>query len=215
MNQSRAVVAELFADPTCPWCFVGWRALNVAQDLRPEIEIQVAWRPFLLRPDAPPEGQDRAEVYAALAARDPDRWQATRAALTQAAAAVGAEMKEGGPSRLPHVIDAHRLIHWASGQDKGPQAIEAVFSAYWTEGKDIGDREVLLDIAAGLGLDRPIVGELLDGEADRDLILAQHAQAQGWGVGGVPLVTFDRKSAVAGAESPEVYAQAIDKAMTA
>ena len=59
------LIVDLFADPTCPWCFVGWKSLQMAAAQRPDVAVHVIWRPYLLRTDAPAEGVDRKAFFAA------------------------------------------------------------------------------------------------------------------------------------------------------
>lgn len=207
------VVVDLFADPTCPWCFVGWRALHAGAALRPDVTLHVIWRPFLLRPDAPAEGTDRRAFFAARMQEDPERWAAMRQALATAAADVGAQMKPEGPDRMPNAIDAQRVLLWALGQDKLNPVVEALFAAYWTEGRDIGDAGVLTEVATQGGLDGAVVAELLASDRDRDVVLDHHASAHRMGVGGVPAMVFNRRVARVGAESPALYARCIDAAL--
>src|SRR3954468_22308189 len=67
-------------------------------------------------------------------------------------------------SRTPNTLDAHRVI-WLAGE-RGVQdtAVEALFLAYFTEGRDLSDRATLAEVAAGAGLDRAEVDELLAGD---------------------------------------------------
>ena len=65
-------------------------------------------------------------------------------------------------ARTPNTLDAHRVI-WLAGE-RGVQdaVVEALFLAYFTDGRDLSDRATLAEVAAGAGLDRDEVDELLD-----------------------------------------------------
>jgi predicted DsbA family dithiol-disulfide isomerase len=212
-SRMKDLIVDLFADPTCPWCFVGWKSLQMAAAQRPDVDVHVIWRPYLLRTDAPAEGVDRKAFFAARMQEDPERWTAVRAALLTAAAEVGAEMKPDGPDRIPNAINAQRLMIWALGQDKLAPVAEALFKAYWTQGRDIGAADVLVDVAREGGLDPEIVAELLASDADRDAVLAHHASAHEMGIAGVPAMVFNRRVARVGAETPATYLKAIDVAL--
>lgn len=213
MDAPRDLIVDLFADPTCPWCYVGWRALLAAAETRPDVTVRIIWRPFLLRPDAPAEGVDRKAFFAERMKSDPERWTAMRQALVDAAAALDAPLNPDAPTRMPNAIDAQRVMVWALGQDKVAPVAEAMFRAYWVDGRDLGDHDVLADIAAEGGLDRAVVRDLLAGDADRDAILAHHANAHRMGVSAVPAFVFARKFSRIGAESPDIYRRAIDAAL--
>ncbi len=205
------LVVEIFADPVCPWCYVGWRALAAAQALRPDVRSARVWRPFLLNPQTPKSGIDRAAYYKAKFS-DLQRLSASRAALMRMAAELGAPLDLDAAKILPNTIDAHRLILWAYGQQKGEAFVDAIYRAFWVDGRDIGDAEVLAGISEAAGLDRGAAQTLLSGEDLVDTVLAQHQAAAHGGVTGVPVMIYARKFATQGAISPQEIARAMDAA---
>ena len=60
MESGRPIEVQMFADLACPWCYLGLRRLQQARALRPARPVRIAWWPFLLNPQLPPEGMDRA-----------------------------------------------------------------------------------------------------------------------------------------------------------
>ena len=56
---------DFIADVVCPWCYLGWRRLEKALALRPDLQATVTWRPYQLDPTLPEEGVDRKAYYAA------------------------------------------------------------------------------------------------------------------------------------------------------
>ena len=56
--------------------------------------------------------------------------------------------------RSPNTLDAHRLIRWAAPAGVQAQVADRLFKAYFVEGRDIGDRNVLVEIAANAALTR-------------------------------------------------------------
>jgi predicted DsbA family dithiol-disulfide isomerase len=214
MSDARtALHIDFFADVICPWCYVGWEAVKRALEARPHIAAALAWRNFLLNPDHPKAGTDRRAFYAQRFAADPERAAATRTALLQAAEAAGAPIDLDAAAILPNTIDAHRLIHWAAGQGCAEAAIDTLFAAYFVHGENIGEPAVLRAIAARIGLDEALIGDLLAGDADEGTILSYHGVAHRLGVSGVPVAIFQRKTMAMGAETPERYGKAIDAAL--
>lgn len=207
----RRVTIDFFADISCPWCHVGWASLKQAAAQRQgQIAAQVAWRSFLLSPDTPPEGIDRRAYLTSKFA--PEQLAAAHKALDDAAAAAGVELRLDAPTRIPNTIDAHRLIHWASGQNVAEPVIDALFAAYWIEGRDISVHAELTRIAESVGMDPHEVAAQLATDEDRGEILNIHAAAQGIGVTGVPVAIFDRRIPVMGAQAAAVYLRALDTA---
>ena len=50
---------EVVIDLVCPWCFLGTRRLRRTLRRRPDLLVEIAWRPFLLNPDMPRGGMSR------------------------------------------------------------------------------------------------------------------------------------------------------------
>jgi predicted DsbA family dithiol-disulfide isomerase len=210
VSEPKSVSVDFFADLVCPWCYVGWEALKRAAEARPGVALNLAWRNFLLDPSTPREGYDR-RAYLESKFTDVARRNAIHDALRAAAQAAGATLHLDAPERMPNTIDAHRLIHWAAGQQRAEAAIDALFSAYWIHGRDIGAAATLAQIAESIGLDAVLVRELLAGDSDRDTIARLHNAAIKLGVTGVPLVILNGKALVMGAQSPDDYGKALDQ----
>jgi predicted DsbA family dithiol-disulfide isomerase len=203
---------DFIADLSCPWCYVGWRALDKAMLARPDIAAERAWGVFMLRPDTPPEGLERAAVMAKIFAGQEDKARASRAALQEAADDAGAPLHLDAAKILPRTMDAHRLIAWADGQGKLISAVDALFAAYFVDGRNIGDHATLADIAADIGLDRAVVTDLLAGDADWAAIADAHNNAVEAGVRGVPVTLFGGRFGRQGAQSVAQYGQLLDAA---
>ena len=202
-----SVKIDFIADLCCPWCYVSWRALDVAMTAYPDVRFERRWGAFLLRPDTPPEGLDRKAYMEKLFAGQPARAQAARAALEAAADDAEAPMNLDAAKTLPNTMNAHRLIAWANGQGRHLETIDALFTAYFVEGRDIGNEDVLCDIGSEQGLDRMIVADLLAGDHDWARVADAHNAAVNAGVRGVPVVIFNQKFARQGAESVATYTQ--------
>jgi len=56
-----ALVIEMVSDVVCPWCFIGKRRLEKAMSLRPDVAVEVRYRPYFLNPWVPREGMSRAK----------------------------------------------------------------------------------------------------------------------------------------------------------
>ena len=79
------------------------------------------------------------------------------------------------------------------------------------EGRDIGDHDELIKIAQAAGMDPDLVGNLYAEGRDIELVAEDVAGAQQMGISGVPFFIVDYKYGVAGAQSPEVFINVIDK----
>lgn len=202
---------DIVVDTICPWCYIGKRRFDRALALRSDLALEVGWRPFQLNPAMPPEGMDR-RFYIAEKFGGKDRARAVHDTLQKIGSEVGIDFDFRAIERTPNTIDSHRLARFAAGQGLQTEAIAALFAAYFENGRDIGDRRVLIDIGQEIGLDPAALSAYLDSDADIATVHAEDDLARRLGVNGVPCFIVDRKYAVSGAQSPEVFAQVFDLA---
>jgi predicted DsbA family dithiol-disulfide isomerase len=92
---------------------------------------------------------------------------------------------------------------------------QRLMELYFAEGADLSDREVLVAAARAGGLDPEDVRRDLASDRDVDTVTQQAERATAAGVSGVPFYIFNNKIGVSGAQSPEVLAEAMDRAREA
>src|SRR5699024_3839363 len=86
---------------------------------------------------------------------------------------------------------------------------ERLFQAYFEQGRHVGRDEELADLGAEVGLDRDEVLAVLADERHVEDVAADIAQAQAYGISGVPFYVLDGRYGVSGAQDPEVFASAL------
>lgn len=204
---------DIFSDPICPWCFIGKKRLDAARALRPDLDLRIRWRAFQLNPDMPHGGMDR-QTYLNVKFGGPDRAQELYGHIARVGQEVGIPFDFNGIPRTPNTLAAHRLIRFAQQpeQSQADALVQALFDAYFLENRDIGDRETLLAIAEGAGLDRKAAADILDGDAYGEEIRAEDAYARRMGIGGVPCFIVNGKYALSGAQEPESFLPLFDMA---
>ncbi len=202
---------DIISDTVCPWCYIGKRRLERALAQRDELEVEITWRPFQLNPDMPAGGLDR-EAYLNAKFGGAQRAQQIYAAIRQAGGGEGIDFAFDKIARTPNTIDSHRLLHWAGEAGLQDAVVEVLFQRYFEQGADIGDREVLVAIAAQGGMDGDEVRARFERGDDLDLVVAQDTNARQMGVAGVPYFIIDGKYAVSGAQDPSVFLQVLDLA---
>ena len=201
---------DILSDPICPWCYIGKANLDRALAARPLHPLVIEWHPFQLNPDMPREGLDRR---AYLETKFGGRESAARvyARIAEAADAAGLRLNLEAIERTPNTLDAHRLIHWAGLEGRQTPTVSSLFRAYFVEGRDIGDHEVLLSVAADVGLDRAMIAHLLESDADLEDIISRDAHARERGVTGVPTFIVGQRHAVPGAQPAQLWLDLIDE----
>ena len=200
---------EMVSDLVCPWCWVGLRRLKGALELVPELEVEILFRPFELDPTIPAGGTDYKAYMKQKFGSDQskDRANQMRGALIQYGEELGIPFDFERITWRPISFFAHRLVRWAQGQNLGMAAKEALFEAFFAKGEDIGDHEVLVTVAARIGLDSNLVSDLLAGDADVERIREEQNLFRQMGISGVPTFIAHRQIAVQGAESAEKLAR--------
>lgn len=200
---------EMVSDLVCPWCWVGLRRFKGALELVPELDVEILFRPFELDPTIPAGGTDYKAYMKQRFGSDQskDRANQMRDALITYGKELDIPFDFDRITWRPNSFNAHRLVRWAQGQNLGLQAKEALFEAYFAKGQDIGDHEVLVTLAAKIGLDSNLVSDLLSGEADVDNTRNEQSLFRQMGISGVPTFIAHRQIAVQGAESSEKLAR--------
>ena len=83
---SAALTIDVISDVVCPWCYIGKRFLEQAIALKPEIPVEVRFRPYFLNPWVPREGMSRDD-YLTTKFGSVDRYKAIAGRVAAAAAA--------------------------------------------------------------------------------------------------------------------------------
>jgi predicted DsbA family dithiol-disulfide isomerase len=203
---------DIVSDTVCPWCFIGKRRLARALALRPDVPVQVFWRPYRLDPTIPREGVDR-RAYLKAKFGDNPRGTAMGDAIRSEGAGEGLDFAFDKIAKTPNSLDSHRLIRWSTNTGVQDDVVERLFRAYFIEGRDIGDAQVLTDIAGEAGMDAARVAELLAKDSDLAAVEREAGMANQMGISGVPTFIFDSKMMISGAREAEVLVKIIDKAV--
>jgi predicted DsbA family dithiol-disulfide isomerase len=201
---------DMVSDVVCPWCFIGKRRLEKAIALRPDIAVEVRFRPYFLNPWVPREGMSRKE-YLTTKFGSPERYRAIAERVARAAAAEGLAYNLDNIKRQPNTLDCHRLILWAG--ESAARMKQRLMELYFAEGGDLTDRDVLVAAAAECDLDAEWVRQRLAGQDDVERVTREAESAKEAGIDGVPCFVFGGRVAVQGAQAPEHLTQAIAHAV--
>jgi len=210
MPNNPPVRIDVVSDVVCPWCFIGKHRLEKALALKPDIAVEVHWRPFFLNDWIPREGISREE-YLTTKFGSPERYKGIAQRVSAAAAAEGLVYAADKMKRQPNTLDCHRLIRWAAAIGKAAEMKQKIMDLYFTQGADLTDRETLVKAAADVGLDAATVRASLASDQDVAVIEQEAQSAKEAGIEGVPCFIFGGKFTVSGAQSPEHLAEAIER----
>ena len=171
---------DMISDVVCPWCFIGKRRLEKALALRPNIPVEVHFRPYFLNPWVPREGMSR-EDYLTTKFGSPERYRAIGGRVSAAAAAEGLIYAPDKITRQPNTLDCHRLILWAGETGNAGRMKQRLMDVYFTEGGDLSDRDVLVEAAAASGLDAAEARRRLASDRDIERVAKEAEVCQGGG----------------------------------
>jgi len=175
------------------------------EKLRATFAIETKLVHFPLHPDTPMEGRSMAEFYAGRGI-DPEAAYQRMKTLMDA---------EGLPyGRRTHTYNsrlAQELGKWADAQPNGEAIHDKLYRAYFVEGRNIGDADLLVEIAASVGLPAKEAREVLEERRFSDAVDADWQKSHRYGVTGVPTFVADRHGVV-GAQPYEVLEQLVEKA---
>ena len=201
---------DFVSDIACPWCAVGLNSLELAlHSLGPEWALDLHFQPFELNPTMAPEGADAAVYLKSKYGIGDAQLAHNRQVIRERGAAVGFEF--GERVRVWNTFDAHRLLHWAGLQGAAPQRAlkHALLKAYHGQGRNPGAAEVLVELAAAVGLDALEAASIVQDGRYADAVRAAQRQWQQAGIQSVPAVVINERHLISGGQPPEVFERAL------
>jgi predicted DsbA family dithiol-disulfide isomerase len=175
------------------------------EKLKAAYDIETVLVHFPLHPDTPLEGRSMAEFYATRGI-DPEQSYQRMKMLMDA---------EGLPyGRRTHTYNsrlAQELGKWADTMPGGAAIHEKLYKAYFVEAKNLADIDLLVDIAASVGLPADEARAVLVERRFKEAVDADWAKSHRYGVTGVPTFVAERYGIV-GAQPYEALEQLVQKA---
>ena len=202
---------DFVSDVVCPWCAVGLASLELAlRRLQGEVEAELHFQPFELDPNMPAGGMDVAENLKRKYGMSDAQLAENQARIRDRGAELGFTF-DFNARRTWNTFDAHRLLHWAGVEAPERQLPlkRALLVANFSEGRDISDHAVLVEVAAGVGLDAGRARTVLESGEFADAVREAEKFFQGLGISSVPAVIVERKHLISGGQPPEVFERAL------
>ncbi len=209
MSQQRIIKIEVVSDYVCPWCYVGKRRLEKALAQRPDVSVDVSFRPFQLNPDMPREGKDRKEHMISIFGAE--RAETIMGSMGEIGREEGITIAYKEGSRSPNTMSAHVLSQLALESGRQDVMSEALFKAFFTDCEDIGDNEVLTRLAIEAGLEPDTVASVLDNDNAEHTVTELVEMGRQQGVTGVPFFIIDGRYGLSGAQPAETLVEVLDK----
>jgi predicted DsbA family dithiol-disulfide isomerase len=211
MTTTPTLRIDFVSDVACPWCAIGLNALERALErIGGDIAVEIHFQPFELNPTMPPEGANAAQYLKSKYGLTDAQLAANRERIVALGAAAGFTF--GAREHVWNTFDAHRLLHWADveGAPGAQRALKhALLKAYHGQGRNPGAHEVLLELAAEVGLPVDRAREVLASGAFTDEVRAAEQFWQEAGINSVPATVIERRHLISGGQPSEVFEQAL------
>lgn len=203
------VTLDIVSDPICPWCYIGKTNLDTAIQRAGIQPFDIFWCPFQLNPDMPAEGMDRRAYLEAKFGKE--RAESFYKQIEDAATEAGLNVRFDLIERTPNTFDSHRLIRWSRSTGQQNALVHQLFIRYFCNGEDISDRDLLLDAATSIGMNREVVSGLFERDSDRELLENEESAAREIGINGVPTFIVANKHVVTGAQPAELWDKVLEE----
>lgn len=174
----------VYADYVCPFCFLGYVALDRYRSGRTS-PLDVEWRPFDLR-----AGRRRADGSLDQRVddgKDEEYFTEVTRNVRRLADRYDVEMARD-VARSIDSFPAQRvaLRLQSTCPDRFESFHRGVFDALWVEDRDVSDADVLLDVAAAAGIDEAQVTNTLEDDDTAGALEHAFERARTAGISGVP-----------------------------
>ena len=212
---SKNIRIDFVSDVSCPWCAIGLKSLEQALERASDaVNAELHFQPFELNPAMGPQGQDIEEHIAQKYGATPEQQAHSREMIRQRGEDLGFRFDMTKRGRIYNTFDAHRLLHWAESQGRQRELKLALFEAYFTRGEDPSSHDVLLRVAADVGLDREEAQRILASDMFAGEVRAREQDYLSAGIHSVPAVIINQRHLISGGQPPEVFEQALRQIAT-
>lgn len=204
---------EIWSDIVCPWCYIGKRRFERAlENFEHADEVNITWRSFQLNPDQPRGARESLEEsLAAKYGGSVEQVRAMNAQITELAAAEGLEY-DFERYNVINTFDAHRLTQLAKQHGLDGALHERLLRAQLVEGEYLEDHEILVRLAAEVGVPEEESRRVLASDEFADDVEADTQVMRELGANGVPFFVIDRRYGISGAQATEAFQQALERA---
>lgn len=202
---------KIFLDMVCPYCYVGKLRLDQAIERLGLNDVEVEFKAFQLHPTSPadysmPIYDFIRKTYGPGAVGNP----AMREQVLGAGKSVGLDFNYD-IMRSCNTKKAHRLCKCAGTYGKLNEMTIAVMDGYFTKGKELNHNEDLLEMVKNVGLDVQEAEKILNSNQYLKEVDSDIHEAQLYNIHSVPFFIFEDRLAVSGAQSVEVFVQALQE----
>jgi predicted DsbA family dithiol-disulfide isomerase len=198
-NAKPELLATVFSDYICPFCYIGDLRL---ERLRTHFDLRINWCMIEIHPETPSTGQPVSEL-----GYSQDRWTTMMDNLNRLAGEEGVTLCEHDFTTSSHKA----LLLAEAAKEAGPETFYAIhrrlFTAFFEDGLNIGDETVLSGLATGCDVPADIINRAWTDRKYADKLTLNQAVAGQYGVRATPTVFFSETARLDGALPFDVFLQ--------
>jgi predicted DsbA family dithiol-disulfide isomerase len=187
---------DAWTEFTCPFCFL---ATTTLEQLQRELDVDIRWRSFEIRPPGSPPMSAEARLMVQSEHQYVEELLSAQFGLSLRPGPIGIGTRS-----------AHLAAKYAESRGKGDAFHAAAMRAYWLEGRSIEEKSVLQKIGAEVGL---IPGDLAAAWEDRsfpEAVMADQREAAARGIRDLPGLLIAGRRLLSGARPYEELREIVE-----
>ncbi len=202
---------DVWSDVVCPWCYIGFVRLHKAIE-QLGLDVELYHHSYQLDKDATEEPYLQVENLA-------DKYGITVEQATDMMSDVSdVAATEGLHYQLSktygaNTLLAHRLLMLAAERGVHHELLFKLFNGYFEKAEKIFSVDDLRPFAEAVGITYDELKDLSTSDKYLDVVQTDKALAEELNIRGVPFFVFNQRIAVAGAETTDLFVQALQRAM--
>ena len=208
MAATQSETLTVYADPICPFCYLGRASLETYLDSTDD-PPEIRWRQFDLQGyKRAPDGTVREDVDDG---KDEAYFEQAKQNVERLREKYDVEMCDFEDVPDVDSWDAQQASLFVE-QTASPETFrafyEGLFAAYWRDGRNIEDPGVLATLAEDAGIDPESIRAAIDDQTLESELRERFAEGQQLGISGVPTFVYGEHAA-RGAVPPEHLARLV------
>lgn len=191
------LLASVFSDYICPFCYIGDLRLDRLRDI---YDLRINWCLIEIHPETPPAGGPVAELGYSSA-----HWRRLVDNLERLSAEEGVTLRKHDITANSHKSLLLAEAAKGAGSEIFYRLHRRLFEAFFEEGLNIGDTTVLTGLALGCGMPEALIRRAWHDPRYEDRLRQYLAAAGKYDVRATPTVFFSERHRINGAQPFEHF----------
>ncbi|MDH6368153.1 MULTISPECIES: DsbA family oxidoreductase [unclassified Breznakia] len=207
------VTIDMYSDYACPFCYLGKENLKAAINaLHLQDDVDIRYHSFQLDPNIDQSHPIDLEHFAKMKGISLQQ-------LLESQKELGERLQEKGLTMhydkliVANSFDAHRLVKFATTQNKATELQDRLLKASLEQGLDIADYNVLTTLAVEIGLDKDAVKAVLNSGDYAYSVIQDLDSAREQNISGVPFFVINNRYPIYGAQPEYRFEDTLRRAL--